>query len=547
MTIRDRAAETLTRRHFLKYTSAGAATAAATASVASAAPTPIPLNAREQFLLDRLTFGRTPAMAAEMRTRGYKGFLKWQLQLPGENPIDDSGLFALPDTGTGFPGGPVYLENPGPAELWGLSVAEILSHPTYGPFPTGANTTIGQSPQIIILGGHHAEHQARWVMTDFMQNVHNTYIRQPLQYLSWAPMLHDVIHEHALGSYPTLTEASAKSAGMMNYLGQFLSDKDHPNENYARELMELYTVGVKNHLGIRTFMESDVAEAAKILTGWDWKTALTSELGDFKFTSSKHTPGDKFISLVKDPVSGTPPKAYPGPLGTAGVAEGEDFIRDLCAHPLCALHITYRMIQWFLGDDVEHTYYKAWIRAATRFFLTGGDVKLTLLELFDEGHFHEIYPGRFEKVRRPLNLTIALKRSLQATIDLNAPSPFEWLVQDLTMGQVPGAWPAPNGYQPQNAKWTQSMRARLDFLNDVFFGDNGLDIDDAYLATLLPSSAHISQWPELANQHVFGGCLTPSDVAGISAQLGQSMGSDAQRRRETFFLTFAAPSYQFLC
>ena len=163
----------LSRRSFLKTSSLGAAAVCATAASSTAQLgggftqiSPIPVGRPEQFLLDRLTFGRNPLMAQQLMARGWTGFLNWQLQDQGEDPILDEDLFSK-----------IAAENPVPASLWSYSPYDILIDPTYGPFP-GAQVQ-GQAPQVLILAGQYAEHQLKWVMTDFLQNVHNTFLQQP--------------------------------------------------------------------------------------------------------------------------------------------------------------------------------------------------------------------------------------------------------------------------------------------------------------------------------------------------------------------------------
>ena len=517
------------RRTVLKGGSAGLA-AAGLIGLSPSASAALPLSKKQQFLLDRITFGRTDFMALKLRQLGWTGFLDWQLDYAA---IDDSAADAA-----------VLAENADAATLWGYDPVDVALDPNFNQFP-GA-VVQGQAPQIPILYGHHSQRQLLWVMTDFMQNVHNTYLPQPLQYLFWSSFLRDTVHAHCLGSYEELVKKSGQGGSMLWYLQQWLSCAAQPIENYARELLELYTVGVTPHFGIPTFGEDDMLETARALTGWTLDTNggppqnPNPNFGKFTFDGSpeKHAAGDKFVPFLG--------KTYL--FDNVTPSEGELLMKDLVQHPLTALNITFRLIQWLIGDDVTGRYYNAWVRSATVFNQTGGDMKATVRELFDESHFDEIAIAPAEKVRRPLNLVVALKRATNATITTQS---WEWLSQLYKMGQVSGWWAAPNGHPPQNDKWTGSMQARIEFLYRTLIDnetdDNGLVIADAALDAIFPSAIPLSEYASRANKHVFGDCLPPAEEAEIDDFLMNSLGANDDPRKWALFLTMAAPSYQYFC
>jgi hypothetical protein len=553
------------RRVFLKFASAGAATAAAATAVGSRAfaNPPPPPGKKEQFLLDRITFGRNPEMVNEINTRGYTGFLNWQLQLPGETPIDDSMLFAPPNPP--FPGGAAYLDNHDASLAWGLTPYQIIANPLY-PYP--GSKMWGHGPQLLMRGGWFGKHQLRWVMTDFLQNVHNTHILQNYGYAFWAPFLKNVIYENALGNYSTLVKKSGQGSSMLWYLGQPDSNATNPNQNYGRELMELHTIGVKTYtIGqtrYETFVEADVAEVAKILTGWDmvgWHIldgteSLTQALGDFRWTAALHAGGTKTVSNLGPPPAFAP-KSYPGAFG-AGQAEGEELMVDLCAHPLTSLHISKRLVQWFIGDDYQGAFYDAWLRTSVAFYLSGGDLKQTIKELFNETYIDQILPptGSFNKVRRPANKVLNFIRGLEAHIDYSAEG--SWFLQQGLMGQINGYWAAPNGYQPENAKWIGTMQPMVRFYFDALWGGtgfvdpstglavtgNGLRVDDAVLATIFPNTAPLSSYAQLAADRLVGGFISAAELSVITTTLTTTplLGD---KRRWALFYVHVSPSYQY--
>lgn len=583
------------RRVFLKAASTGAATAAAATGLGSKAfGTPNgSLGVKEQFLLDRITFGRNAEMVQEIQTRGYTGFLNWQLQLPGEDEIDDSRLFESPkpDETPPFPGGPAYLENPIAVRPWELTPYEI-AFDEFDPAPLPPGTTLtypapgggpmsGHGPQLLTRGGWFGKHQLRWVMTDFLQNVHNTYILQPYQYLFWSKTLKEVTYEHALGSYAKLVFESSKSSSMAWYLGQPDSDADAPNENYGRELAELHTMGVDDVLidptTFVTFQEGDISEIAKILTGWDmvgWDDLLNfqlppSNLGDFTFDNSIHATGDKTVSNT-GPSPNFGPKTYPidGNPASAGMAEGMQLIADLCLHPLTALFISKRLVQWFIGDDYQGLFYEVWLRTAVRFYSSHGNLQATVQELFNETFFDQICPPgrRYNKVRRPANKVLNLIRALEAHIDYDAEADKGWYFQQILMGQINGYWAAPNGYQPENDKWIGTMQPVIKFYFDTIWGGEGivdpgtqqvvkgnrLRVDDSVLDDIFPAGTHITDYARLASERLMGGCVQQGEIDAITTSLinttqGSNPTHPGDPRRWALFFVLVSPSYQYFC
>ncbi len=592
----------LSRRNFLKSTSGGAAAAMAASATSSIASARSSLTTQEQFLLDRITFGRSEEMVAEIQARGYQGFLDWQLQMPGTDPIDDSQLFVSGLPLLSGPDGPDKLAlqeviHPWSLDVFGCFFDQVYPHdiptspnnPFSYPMPDGGPMKV-HAPLTLQMGGQYGQHQLRWVMTDFLQNVHNTLLAAPASHGFWLPFVRDVIYSNALGNYANLVKFSAQGGSMMLYLGQPNSSADDPNENYARELAELHTVGVNDvelpDYGLpllSTFKESDILAFSRILTGWSidsWGApesgTLTVNIGDFEYLDGEHyyqdpnsppSQCDKLVSMTGGlPTFGDKCYNFPQPTGQM---EGESLIYDLATHPLCALHISQRLVQWFIGDEYDdpQRFRNVWFRTALAFYSTSGDIKATIRELFNPAFFDEICPPgtKENKVRRPVNKTLAFQRALQTTVDYSSPKPHRWIGQQLVMGQVGGFWPAPNGYQPENEKWTSTMLPTIQFYFDSIFGgtaeaallgaeDNGLRIDDAYLDTVFASPA-TGTLAEKANQWLTGGCLESSEVTAVNNALSTipnhvlptQPGYLSYLRRWALFYTLVSPGYQYLC
>ena len=241
----------------------------------------------------------------------------------------------------------------------------------------------------------------------------------------------EVIRRHALGKFRDLLQASAKSVAMLYYLDNYTNVATGPNENYARELMELHTLGVDGG-----YTETDVQEVARILTGWtiDARLGSGAEI-TFLFRSLAHDLGAK-RALGSDFPAGQ------------GVAEGERLLDLLATHPATAAFISRKIARRFAGDVPPQTLVDA---MAATFTATGGDIRAVLRTLLQSVEFRN---SADLKLKRPTEFIIGVLRVLNARVSGN----FYQVVTDqlTTLGQVPFMWPAPNGYPDVIGYWTSS-------------------------------------------------------------------------------------------
>lgn len=222
----------------------------------------------------------------------------------------------------------------------------------------------------------------------------------------------DVIRRHVLGRFEDMVLASARHPAMLLYLdnaqsigptspaARQASRRGRPrglNENYARELLELHTVGVDGG-----YTQADVGNLAKILTGWtvgglpgpQQRREDPSEALTFRFIPMLHEPGPKRVMG----------RAYDG----GGMAEGEDVIRDLCRRPATAVFVATKLVRHFVddqprGDDVS--------RVANVFQRSQGDLREVAREIVRlESAWH---PAN-RKLRSPQDWLVAALRALEA-------------------------------------------------------------------------------------------------------------------------------------
>jgi len=303
--------------------------------------------------------------------------------------------------------------------------------------------------------------QLQEVMTDFWLNHFNVFLRKneetPYYLVSYE---RDVIRPHALGKFEDLLEATAHSPAMMLYLDNATSmgpdspaaernkirDARNPaakkkapeglNENYARELMELHTLGVNGG-----YTQADVTQVARVLTGWTVDRPARG--GEFKFDESRHEPGTKKVLGKK--------------IKENGEKEGIELLHMLATRPATAQFISRKLAIRFVGDDPPPALVD---RMAKSYLSSNGDMAAVLNTLFHSPEFWSTGAYR-AKVKTPLEFVVSAARASNATTDNMQP-----LVNALREMGMPlyGAVP-PTGYNWQASTWvsTGALVNRMNF------------------------------------------------------------------------------------
>jgi uncharacterized protein (DUF1800 family) len=239
----------------------------------------------------------------------------------------------------------------------------------------------------------------------------------------------DVIRKNALGSFRDLVWASAHSPAMMVYLDNQANGKSHPNENYARELMELHALGVDGG-----YSQKDVMELARCLTGWNVKEHFW--LGDFVFKDDLHDTGTKnVLGFAVQP---------------SGVKEAEQVIEYLVTHPSAARFIATKLTRRFIADEPPQMIVK---KATQTFLKTNGDIKSVLRVILLDG-----LPLAQPKYKRPANFVLSALRVLN--VETNGAALHDHL---LRMGQLYFNWPTPDGYPDHSKAWQGNLMPRWQF------------------------------------------------------------------------------------
>jgi uncharacterized protein (DUF1800 family) len=233
----------------------------------------------------------------------------------------------------------------------------------------------------------------------------------------------NVIRANALGSFEDMLLASARHPAMLLYLDQARSNARGINENYARELMELHTLGVN-----AGYTQNDVRELARILTGW---TVGLQQGEAFRFAERLHDQGDKVLL---------------GRTFTAdGQREGEEAIRMLARHPATAHRIAQRLAQTFVADTPPKALTDSLAATFTR---TRGDIRAVMRTLVQSPEFWRAENTLF---KTPLDFACSVltagggvqdRRDIQLTLGFLAQA-----------GQPMHGWQTPDGYKTDAATW----------------------------------------------------------------------------------------------
>ncbi|HEY6041900.1 MAG TPA: DUF1800 domain-containing protein, partial [Anaerolineae bacterium] len=313
-----------------------------------------------------------------------------------------------------------------------------------------------QLSQATVLRQAFSERQLYETVVDFWTNHFNIYIMKDND--RWLKLVDDreVIRPYALGKFRDLLGASAHSAAMLVYLDNITNTKGVAQENYARELLELHTVGVNGG-----YTQTDVQELARVLTGWTvtpprrnaFGVTVNDNTGTFVFNPQTHDTGTKTVLGLK--------------LGNNGVKEGEAVLDMLARHPSTAKFIATKLVRRFVTDNPPASLVE---RVADTFGKTDGDIKQVLRVLLHSDEFRQSFGF---KVKRPAEFVAAATRALNATVTRpnvnvnlrpnNTPprNPAQVLGDPLilalrTMGQLPFQWPTPDGYPDYADAWVNS-------------------------------------------------------------------------------------------
>lgn len=449
-----------------------------------------PTASFERLALNRITFGAREADMKDVRDRGWAVWVAEQLAPP---PGDEEAIidrlarqtmriaYAVQLPAGNSPGWPAVDERrrlnylrADIATIWDMvGKTEISIAPN-------ERARIQQELNAATwVRNTHAHYQVREFMADFWSN-HFNVGRQEDVYAAAALAVYDleVIRPRVFGNFRDLLEEVAKSAAMMRYLNNAVSGAAAPTENYARELLELHTLGASVYRGLSGaargagadvvsidglevasgFTDADVVQAARALSGWTIEhgqpgpSAALPFTGRFIYNPLQHHAGSgAFMGVDLAPLR-------------APMAQGRKILDIVAAHPATAAFVCGKLCRHIFGDSPPPSVVERAIFAWTANRHRPDHIKRVLLAILlgDDQSGRDMAAAPV-KLRRPLERMIALFRSTDTNVNL-----FDRAADALvSLGDGLYAWPTPEGRPDSNAGWL-SAAAALRFWNLMF-------------------------------------------------------------------------------
>lgn len=403
----------LSRRKFL--TAAGCCSIAWGLGGPAHANGPLPVGdiALARHVLNRCTFGIRPGDLQQMLSMGVEAWVVAQLQ---------------PET-----------LNDGPCDQR-VRRLETLACPVGELFEYKEEFLWKELATGKLLHALYSERQLFEVMVDFWTDHFN--IDSSKGDCPWLKTAddRDVIRKHALGSFPALLRASALGPAMLWYLdgrtNRRQTPEEAPNENYARELLELHTLGVRGG-----YTQQDVMEAARCLTGWTVRTDTWFGKGAVDFNPGLHDDGPKQVLGQEVP---------------AGLGKGDvdRLLEIITSRPGTAHYLAEKLCKRFIGMEPPKETVTAVAGALTR---SGGDIPTALVALFRSEAFQNPAAPKF---KRPFNFLCSALRATDAEVH----QPDALLDYLARMGHSPFQYPTPDGYPEEAEPWYGSMLWRWHFV-----------------------------------------------------------------------------------
>lgn len=385
----------------------------------------------------RWTFGATPGLVEEVEEIGVDAFLDQQL---APETLDDSALDA------------VLAEIP----ILGMTGGQLASL-----FAADDTPVADAVRHATLLRALWSRRQLFETLVGFWHDHFSIHLEKS----SWTRFFHvpfdrDVIRRFALGSFSDLLVAVTRSPSMLHFLDNDQSRGNNPNENLARELLELHTVGVAGG-----YDDGDVRNAALVLSGW-----TIGADREFEFRASWHHAGPvQVMGWTSN--------------GTAGAQDGIDLCRYLARHPSTATFLARKLCRRFVSDEPPESLVQS---VASVYLASETAIVPVLRHLFASAEF---WGSAEQKLRRPFEALVATLRAVNAAVQIAGSSDgARSLRQRLeALGHPLFGWPTPDGYPDVAAPWigADSALVRFRLAPDLAHGRLAGVVAD--LVSLLPS------------------------------------------------------------
>jgi uncharacterized protein (DUF1800 family) len=283
----------------------------------------------------------------------------------------------------------------------------------------------------------------------------------------------DVIRQNALGNFGDLLFGVSKSPAMLQFLNNQQNRKQHPNENFGREVMELFTMGHGN------YTEEDVKQGSRAFTGWGF-----DRQGQFVFRKGLHDYGVKTF------------------LGKTGNFNGDDILHIILEQKATARHITGKLCRFFVSDDPDEEMVN---HLADKFYQSNYHIGSLMEEIFKSDAFNDPR-NRGNLVKSPIELLVGMRRTIPVEFSRDDIQLLFQRLLDQVLFYPPnvGGWPGGRSWidsstllfrmrLPQIVYYSEEVKLRPkdmpDELTDTYSGKNGSDQFIRYFARRVKASA----------------------------------------------------------
>lgn len=410
----------------------------------------------------------------------------------------------------------------------------------------------------------YSKRQLLEVLADFWHNHFNVYAWEFIEGPVWVHYDRDVIRAHALGNFRQMLEAMCKAPAMLVYLDNFISFADGYNENFARELLELHSLGAENYLGVLPqeqvpgypnapvgYVHDDVIAIARALTGWtfdiDWIWG-NGNTGQFVYRDDLHDTQPKtFLGL-----------AMPG--GQTAAQDGALALDRIAAHPGTARFICRKLCRRLVSDIPPESLVQSAATLFQNLVAAPDQLKQVVRHILLAAEFRTTWG---EKIKRPFEVAVSALRAANANFrfvwednqdgwDTGA---LHWLYN--AAGQELFANHPPNGYPDVRAKW-QSANPRVALWRTVNWLIEAQDAGGTWrLDVLAQTPPGVRSATELADfwiDRVYGRALPAADRQEVIEMMAQGHNPDLDlpldtdestrdRLRAMVGLLFMAPEF----
>src|SRR6266550_3184134 len=491
--------------------------------------------------LNRLAYGPRPGEVPRVAAEGVMRWIDRQLSVDG---IDDHGLaererqFQVLEYDRGDLAA-MYTAAQRERRERKLAAAPdtMADKDAASPIAQRGRRLAGEFADLAVVRAALSERQLYEIMVDFWTNHFNVYFAKGADRFLTPDYIEHTIRPRAMGKFADLLIATAKSPAMLFYLDNWESvapgtSPPFPrsarrrggqgvrpmpkgiNENYARELLELHTLGVDGG-----YTQQDVIDVARIFTGWSIERPQQG--GDFEFHDWAHDTGEKQVLGVRFQAG-------------HGMDEGIRLLKLLANHPATMHHVSRKLCQRFVNDDPPDGCVDDAVAAWKR---SSGDMREVLRAIFHSPDFWAAENVR-AKVKTPLEFVVSAARAVAAEPD-TSPRLAQVVAR---LGEPLYLHVAPDGYSEREAAWVNSG-ALLDRMNAAVALASGKLPGVTVVLDSIVSAGDPDQLIGAVNEKILSGTMSENTKQVLRHELA-GIGDPAQARALAVGLAIGGPEFQ---